>query len=552
METKEYIVALHEGVDYDQFWLDMENVTSGLPHIPNRAVSITNNRTAFKRLCEYALTDDEADRVRNDSRVAGIEIPVRNNPNVTIVHDAIQDKNFNKTTSSIGTEVNWGLIRHSRTNNSYGTGPSSTEKYNYTLDGTGVDVVISDTGLQQDHPEFAGRVSQVNWTAFCANYSGNSYQDINGHGTHVAGIAAGTTYGWAKGANVIPLSTNDTNPYGEPLDDFEALINWHNTKKSSGNFKPTVVNMSWSIRYTFSAPTSTTYYSYISGGSFQGNPIQSGQSEGYYQAKGLLKSYGSSSSYSLPAVYSPYDVALGEVIDAGIIVVRSAGNDSFKVDSPGGRDYENYVTTSLSNLPGQLYYHRGSSPRDSRAITVGSLDIYSYSVTQDQKSNYSCAGPGVDIYAAGTYILSACSNTNQMNAQPYRHGDSSFKQVNISGTSMASPQIAGICALYLQRNPTATPAEVKNWLLTSATSTILNTGTTTDYTNPRSLLGSQPKVAYQNLQAPVGTYSYIKDSTNTWREARAVYVKHSDGTWKQARAGWKKNESGTWDKIYQL
>jgi subtilisin family serine protease len=551
METKEYIVALHEGVDYNQFWLDMENVTSGLPHIPDRAVSITNNRTAFKRLCEYALTDDEADRVRNDSRVIGIEIPVRNNSNVSIVHDIVQDKNFNKTTSSLGNEVNWGLIRHSRTNNVYGSNLTTTEKYNYRLDGSGVDIVISDTGLQADHPEFTDRVIQINWTAFCSTYSGNSYQDTNGHGTHVAGIAAGKTYGWAKGANVIPLSTNDTNPSGEPLDDFEALINWHNTKKSSGNFKPTVVNMSWSIRYVFSAPSSTTYYSYISGGSFQGYPILAGQTEGYYLGKGLLKAYGNSQSYSLPAVYSPYDVALGEVIDAGIIVVRSAGNDSFKVDTLGGRDYGNYVTTSLPNLPGQLYYHRGASPKDPRAITVGSLDMNPSTPTMDQKAIYSCAGPGVDIYAAGTFIMSSCSNTNQMNAQPYQHGDSNYKQVNISGTSMAAPQIAGMSALYLQRNPTATPAEVKSWLLSNSTNSIDQTGNPY-YSQLRVLQDGLPRVAFQNLQAAPTNKSYIKDNTNTWREAKAVWVKHSDGTWKQAKSGWKKNDSGTWGEIYKI
>jgi hypothetical protein len=50
---------------------------------------------------------------------------------------------------------------------------------------------------------------------------------------------------------------------------------------------------------------------------------------------------------------------------------------------------------------------------------------------------------------------------------------------------------------------------------------------------------------------PSPTYSYIKDSTNTWRQVQAVWVKHQDGTWKQAILGWKKNNDGTWDKIYQ-
>jgi hypothetical protein len=115
---------------------------------------------------------------------------------------------------------------------------------------------------------------------------------------------------------------------------------------------------------------------------------------------------------------------------------------------------------------------------------------------------------------------------------------------------MASPQIAGICALYLQKYPTATPAEVKKWLLDNASGTILNTGTTTDYTNFRSLLGGAPKIAYQNLQS--ASKVFVKDNTTTWRQARAVWVKHYDGTWKLAKTGWKKNDLGKWDKIYEL
>jgi hypothetical protein len=138
--------------------------------------------------------------------------------------------------------------------------------------------------------------------------------------------------------------------------------------------------------------------------------------------------------------------------------------------------------------------------------------------------------------------------------QPYQHGDSTFKQDVDSGTSMASPQIAGMCALYLQKNKTATPADVKKWIKDTSIKGLLQDnakGSLTAYSDYYSLLGSNTGIAFQNLQAPLGTYSYIKDDTNTWRQARAVYVKHSDGTWKQARVGWIKTNTG-WQKTYQL
>ncbi|MET3143671.1 UNVERIFIED_ORG: hypothetical protein ABIB13_003408 [Arthrobacter sp. UYEF2] len=68
-------------------------------------------------------------------------------------------------------------------------------------EGSGVNVYVVDTGLYMSHSEFTGRVP-ASWTGIS---DGNGVNDCNGHGTHVAGTVAGTTYGVAKKAAIIPV-----------------------------------------------------------------------------------------------------------------------------------------------------------------------------------------------------------------------------------------------------------------------------------------------------------------------------------------------------------
>ncbi|WP_268807420.1 S8 family peptidase [Kytococcus aerolatus] len=119
------------------------------------------------------------------------------------------------------------------------------------------------------------------------------------------------------------------------------------------------------------------------------------------------------------------DAAVKRLTDAGVVVVTAAGNDT---------------DNACNYSPG----------RAASAINVGSTN------NQDGLSWFSNYGSCVDILAPGSDILSAS------------HA-SSTGSTEMSGTSMASPHVAGAAALYLGKNPNATVAQVTEALTSSAT-----------------------------------------------------------------------------------
>lgn len=506
-DKKEYIVSLNRNVNYDQFWAEMENSTNGLISIPNRAVEIVNNRDASLRICHYSLTDEEAEKLRKDPRVYDVEIPPEQRNDIVIQRRAIQNSDFTKTDSDSGSFVNWGLRRMIAESNPY-SGSNVTGGFNYTLDGTGVDIVIQDSGIQSDHPEFQdangnSRVQEIDWfeaSGLPGTMPEDHYTDYDGHGTHVAGITAGRTYGWAKNARIYAVKVNGLQGSEDPnggisvANCFDVIKAWHASKPvdpATGVKRPTIVNMSWGYSAFYSTVSSMVYRGTV----YSGTQIDT-SSERW--ALGLVP-LSTGFSFKTNIRISSVDVDIQELIDAGVHVVIAAGNNYHKIDVVGGVDYNNYAVTNN----GIIFYHRGSSPMDDQAIKVGNIDSLTHSGGLEQANESSEKGPGVDIWAPGTDVMSACSNVNAFDGQSY-YRDENFKQTNISGTSMAAPQVAGLGALYLQLNPETTPAQLKTWLQSQAkTTAIYSTGLVNDYTNTRSLLGSGNRFAFQPYNSPI-------------------------------------------------
>lgn len=130
---------------------------------------------------------------------------------------------------------------------------------------------------------------------------------------------------------------------------------------------------------------------------------------------------------------STLDGAIKNLISKGVTVVVAAGNSS--------ADACNY-----------------SPSRVAEAITVGAT------ASNDYRASYSNYGTCIDLFAPGSAITSTWLGANGVNT--------------ISGTSMASPNVAGVAARFLASNPTLTPAQVANSLAGSATKgVVINPGT---------------------------------------------------------------------------
>ena len=138
--------------------------------------------------------------------------------------------------------------------------------YNYSYDGTGVDIYIMDSGVIGTHVEFikldnTSRVLEPINIIPPPNRNPRN-DDPNGHGTFVASVAAGKTVGVAKNANIIPVNIADRKGVylnSDAITGINAVI----ASKNSRNL-PSVLNMSFGSAFS-SAVNSAVQLAYDNG-----------------------------------------------------------------------------------------------------------------------------------------------------------------------------------------------------------------------------------------------------------------------------------------------
>ncbi|KUO21799.1 S8 family peptidase [Streptomyces dysideae] len=304
-------------------------------------------RTYKKALNGYAVeaSEAEAKRLAADPAVASV----------------VQNRTFHIAATQ-PSPPSWGLDRIDQKalplNSSY-TYPDSA--------GTGVTAYVIDTGVRITHSDFGGRASY----GYDAIDNDNTAQDGHGHGTHVAGTVAGTSYGVAKKAKIVGVRVLNNSGSGTTAQ-VVAGIDW----VAQNAVKPAVANMS------------------LGGG-----------------------------------VDTALDTAVRNAIASGVTFAVAAGNETVNASTR-------------------------SPARVTEAITVGAT------TSGDAKASYSNFGTVLDLFAPGSSITSSWNTS-----------DSATN--TISGTSMATPHVAGAVALYLADNPTATPAQVSTALTSAATTGVV-------------------------------------------------------------------------------
>ena len=311
--------------------------------------------------------------------------------------------------------------------------------------GDGVTVAVLDSGIFAGHPDFGDRVvkglnfsysevyqqsgfSAEQWDTYAESTGGLALQDEIGHGTHVAGTVGGdgslsASQGGPDLAGVAPgvdlISMRVATPGFGIADD----IDWEEAALAA---------FDWTIRHREEYGIDITQNSW---GLLPTEPNCLGLDCGE------------------PTDFDAMSAMIDSVVDSGVHVIFSAGNSGPEPGTIGG--YHDPAN-------GAILVGAACKSVDSSGCVPGQ-EVTDFS----SRGAADGSGPQVDVMAPGDTIEAALSPSvlapltecAEIQTPGY---------FCISGTSMSSPHVAGVTALMLEANPLATPAQVKQCLLSTA------------------------------------------------------------------------------------
>jgi serine protease AprX len=348
-------------------------------------------------------------------------------------------------------------------------------------------IAIVDSGIDSQRADFASRViGQVNFAGSVDNSPGDGY----GHGTLVAGIAAGQApdyAGVAPTANLLSLDVMNDHGVGR-TSSVIAAAQWIYKHRAQYNIK--VANFS----LTGSLPTS-----------FQ---------------------------------FDPLDKAVEKLWLSGVVVVTAAGNYG-NANGPSG------VPFAPGNDP--LVLTVGA------ADTNGTLDTADDTVAPWSAWGYTPDGfAKPDLIAPGRHIAGPVPVNGVMTAEGSALGRSTGPgYMWMSGTSFAAPVVSGIAAYLMAIHPTWTPDQVKGALMGSASSTAAGmAGGVGEASATAAVAVTSPVNPNAGLDRflmpdPLGSPTPVLD-TASWSSAASSNASWSSASWSSASWSSASWSSASW------
>lgn len=398
LATKNYIVMFNIPDGYDRQMVQMAS-QDNIAHTQSLFGSNDRINKRFMNGYSASLTEETRRRLENDPAVAMVEEDGPVNIQLVETHAAAGKHageaawlhsllSFGKDSDPLDEILEFHIQKDAPWGISRISGHDSDYEY-VDRPGEGVSVYVLDTGIDVRHSEFEGR---ARWGYNAVADSPD--EDSHGHGTHCAGTIAGKTYGIAKNAQLVAVKVLNEKGAGlisSLIDGIEFVIKDHDRR-----VEEFYDEKARQIIYEPSDEGEAWPQSYGASGFWRGIMGRSSKQQKKPQTVVNMSVNGMKNGALNFAVY--YATKL-----VGIHFATAAGNEHLSAC--------NFSPSSAIS-----------------SVTVGAHD------KNGRMASFSNIGKCVDIYAPGVDVISAWPNNQTKVA---------------SGTSMSTPHVAGIMAVYL-------------------------------------------------------------------------------------------------------